>query len=75
MKCVDFSIKGVNMSSSFDRTDSWTVCLCTTPLTAFTYTVKTHTHFIYVLKIINMVKYSYNCFSNTLHYIFYYVLK
>ena len=39
MDRVDFSIKGVNVSSSLHRTNSWTVALCTLPLTLLTQTV------------------------------------
>lgn len=44
MEGVDFSIKGVDMSSSLHRADSWTVLRCTQPLTTVTHTEHTHTN-------------------------------
>lgn len=44
MEGVDFSIEGVDMSSSFHRAGSWTVLLRTFPMTALTHTVNTQTH-------------------------------
>lgn len=43
MEGVEFSIKGVDMSSSLHRADSWTILLCTQPLTTVTHTEHTHT--------------------------------
>lgn len=42
MEGIDFSIKGVNMSSTLHRARSWTILLCTHPLTSVTHTDHTH---------------------------------
>ena len=41
MEGVDFSIKGVDVSSSLHRAGSWAVLLRTSPLTTLTNTVST----------------------------------
>ncbi len=44
MEGVDFSIESVDMSSSLQRADSWTVLLLTLPPSTVTHTVSGHTH-------------------------------
>lgn len=44
MEGVDFSIEGVDVSSSLHRAGSWTVLLCTPPLTTLTHTASTQFH-------------------------------